>query len=169
MLSLKSGAAAIVTVFVAVIAYFVSTTVYPETSSTLQLILPSCFVIVTTIFLFITSSIVKGSATIETTAVAAPVKKSDTVVTNTTPGDVSTLYVGNLAYKANEKLVQEHFETVGAIKSVRLVKDKKTGRRKGFGFIEIAASDEDMFISKMNETEFMERNIIVRPANEKQH
>lgn len=168
MLSLKSGAAAIVTVFVAVIAYFVSTTVYPETSSTLQLLLPSCFVIVTTILLFITSSIVKGSATIETTA-AAPVKISDTVVTNTSPGDVSTLYVGNLAYKANEKLVQEHFETVGAIKSVRLVKDKKTGRRKGFGFIEIAASDEDMFISKMNETEFMERNIIVRPANEKQH
>jgi hypothetical protein len=26
-----------------------------------------------------------------------------------------------------------------------------------------------VFIEKLNESEFMERNIIVRPANEKQH
>jgi RNA recognition motif-containing protein len=55
------------------------------------------------------------------------------------------------------------------VKSVRLVKDKRTGRRKGFGFIEISAEDETTFIDKLNESEFMERNIIVRPANEKQH
>jgi RNA recognition motif-containing protein len=79
------------------------------------------------------------------------------------------LYVGNLAYKANEQIVQEYFEKVGIVKSVRLVKDKRTGRRKGFGFIEVSSGDENVFIEKLNESEFMERNIIVRPANEKQH
>lgn len=82
---------------------------------------------------------------------------------------VATLYVGNLAYKANEQNVQDYFSKIGVVKSVRLVKDKRTGRRKGFGFVEVNQGDEQKFIKKLNENEFMERNIIVRPANEKQH
>ncbi len=101
-------------------------------------------------------------------------KQQNEFTNSTTPvvnsnGEISTLYIGNLAYKANEKTVHEHFARVGEVKSVRLVKDRKTGRRKGFGFVEVPEALQQHFIDNLNETEFMERNIIVRQANEKQH
>lgn len=163
MLSLKSGAALIVTLIVAVLAYVVASQF--QNNTTLLVILPSVFSIITTLTLYLISIAIQNKSEVATSTVTIPSK------TNTTTNDsgIATLYVGNLAYKANEKLVQEYFETVGTVKSVRLVKDKKTGRRKGFGFVEVSQSDESTFINKMNETEFMERNIIVRPANEKQH
>lgn len=170
MLRLKTGAALFITVVIAVLAYVISLQVASNDTSALLLSLPSLFVVITTISLIVTSSMVnKDESVSHTKTDKAPAKKAVIPTASESNGDIATLYIGNLAYKANEKLVQEHFEAVGTIKSVRLVKDKKTGRRKGFGFVEVSESDEAMFIEKMNETEFMERNIIVRPANEKQH
>ena len=45
--------------------------------------------------------------------------------------EISTLYVGNLPYRADEAAVQEHFEQQGTVVSVRLMKDRRTGKRKG--------------------------------------
>ena len=164
MLSLKSGAALIVTLIVAVLAYVVASQF--QSNTTLLVILPSVFSVITTLTLYLlTVAIQNKSESAPSSATTTAVKTS----ASTNDSGIATLYVGNLAYKANEKLVQEYFETVGTVKSVRLVKDKKTGRRKGFGFVEVSQSDESTFINKMNETEFMERSIIVRPANEKQH
>nr|WP_179952567.1 RNA-binding protein [Ningiella ruwaisensis] len=81
--------------------------------------------------------------------------------------EVSTLYVGNLAYKANEMTVKELFSQYGNVISVRLMKDKKTNRRKGFGFVEIEAGKEEVFIKALNDSEFMDRTLKVRPAKEK--
>jgi RNA recognition motif-containing protein len=81
--------------------------------------------------------------------------------------DVTTLYVGNLPYRANEQIVKEHFETFGYVRSVRLMKDKRTGKRKGFGFVEVSAQEADSMIEKLNDSEFQERTIKVRPAKDK--
>lgn len=161
MISVKTSLAFVITFVLAIVAYFISSA---EFASGFSSLVTPVFIVLTTVSLLLVSSL-------QNNAIASPNTqqntKDQTTVSN--PGEIATLYVGNLAYKANEQTVQEYFESVGAVKSVRLVKDKRTGRRKGFGFIEIDSGEEEKFIAKLNESEFMERNIIVRPANEKQH
>ena len=81
--------------------------------------------------------------------------------------EVKTLYVGNLPYRANETSVRELFSTVGLVHSVRLMKDKHTGKRRGFGFVEMAASDSDKAVEALNDTEFQQRTLKVREAKER--
>ncbi|MFC3121269.1 RNA recognition motif domain-containing protein [Agaribacter flavus] len=78
-----------------------------------------------------------------------------------------TLYIGNLPYKANEDAIKNYFEKVSKVISVRLMKDKRTGRKKGFGFIEVEKSAAKAVITQLNDSVFMERNLIVRPAKDK--
>jgi RNA recognition motif-containing protein len=80
---------------------------------------------------------------------------------------LTTLYVGNLPYKASEESIKQLFADIGKVESVRLMKDRKTGRRKGFGFVEVEAQRLDEFITKLNDHEFMDRTIKVRPAKDK--
>ncbi len=46
-------------------------------------------------------------------------------------------YAGNLPYRLTEDQLRETFEEFGQIQSCTLMKDKMTGRSKGFGFIQI--------------------------------
>ncbi|HCH4655780.1 TPA: RNA-binding protein [Vibrio parahaemolyticus] len=80
-----------------------------------------------------------------------------------------TLYVGNLPYKANESHVRDLFAEYGQVFAVRLMKDKRTGKRRGFGFVVMAASDAEPAIAKLNEREYMERTLKVRIANDPKH
>lgn len=81
--------------------------------------------------------------------------------------DTTTLYVGNLPYRANEGSVRELFSEHGKVFSVRLLRDKQTGKRRGFGFVEVATTDSKKVISELNDFEFQERALKVRLANEK--
>ncbi|WP_057830091.1 RNA recognition motif domain-containing protein [Colwellia sp. TT2012] len=81
--------------------------------------------------------------------------------------DVRTLYVGNLPYRANETAVRELFSNHGSVLSVRLMKDKHTGKRRGFGFVEMAAGDLDAAITALNDTEFQQRTLKVREAKDR--
>lgn len=77
-----------------------------------------------------------------------------------------TLYVGNLPYKANEANVKELFAKHGEVFAVRLMKDKRTGKRRGFGFVVMAATDAETAIQGLNEKDYMQRTLKVRIANE---
>ena len=56
--------------------------------------------------------------------------------------DVSKLYVGNLDFNTTEDELKSHFEQKGIqTKSITLIKDKYTGRAKGFGFVEVESED----------------------------
>lgn len=81
--------------------------------------------------------------------------------------DIKTLYVGNLPYRANEAAIRELFSTQGTVHSVRLMKDKHTGKRRGFGFVEIAAAHAQQAIEALNDTEFQQRTLKVREAKER--
>lgn len=83
-------------------------------------------------------------------------------------GATITLYVGNLPYRANEDAVKELFQRFGNVINVRLMKDRQTGRRRGFGFVEVAASDSSKMINKLNDFNFQERTLKVREAKERQ-
>jgi hypothetical protein len=78
-----------------------------------------------------------------------------------------TLYVGNLPYRANEQAVSDHFSAHGKVLSVRLMKDRRTGKRKGYGFVEMASKDAEKAIRNLNDTEFQDRTLKVRMAKDK--
>lgn len=102
---------------------------------------------------------VKGNA-VESAAIPSPAA--------TYKGETVTLYVGNLPYRANEDAVKELFQRFGAVVNVRLMKDRQTGRRRGFGFVEVAAKDSNKMIQKLNDFNFQERTLKVREAKERQ-
>ncbi len=80
-----------------------------------------------------------------------------------------TLYVGNLPYKANEANVRQLFSEYGEVFAVRLMKDKRTGKRRGFGFVVMASKDIESTISALNDTDYMQRALKVRVANDPKH
>lgn len=94
---------------------------------------------------------------------------SSSTVDDSTPvkGATETLYVGNLPYRANESAVKDYFSSFIEVQSVRLMKDRKTGKRKGYGFIEVITDDLTSVIDKTNDSVFQERTLKVRPAKEK--
>ncbi len=55
----------------------------------------------------------------------------------------TTLYVGNLPYRANENDVKVLFSQYGEVFAVRLMKDKRSGKRRGFGFVVMATADAE--------------------------
>lgn len=52
------------------------------------------------------------------------------------------IYVGNLSYNTTEVELQQFFEAQGEVTFVNVVKDRDTGRSRGFGFIEMATEEE---------------------------
>ncbi len=93
--------------------------------------------------------------------------KSDTQQEKQSNLSTTTLYVGNLPYRANEHVVRELFEEQGQVFSVRLLKDKNTGKRRGFGFVEMSKQDAEKAIIQLNEREFQQRTLKVREAKQK--
>ncbi len=75
------------------------------------------------------------------------------------------IYVGNLAYSVTEDDLQKEFGTFGELASVNIIKDKFTGRSKGFGFVEMPNNSEaDAAIKALNGKDLKGRNIKVNPA-----
>jgi len=78
------------------------------------------------------------------------------------------IYVGNLPFELNEEQLKDCFQEFGEITEALLIKDKRTGRPKGFGFVEYATeSDADLAISKMNGEELGGRKLRVNKATPK--
>ncbi len=75
------------------------------------------------------------------------------------------LYVGNLPYTATEEDLQGHFSAAGTVTSVALIKDRASGRAKGFGFVEMSSAEEaQKAISMFHGQDFMGRTITVNVA-----
>lgn len=108
---------------------------------------------------FIIGTIITGAALL----LNAP-QNSTSVSASQYSGPMMTLYVGNLPYRVHEGEVKELFGQYGPVSSVRLVRDRKTGRRKGFGFIEMSEAGAKKAMEKLNEFNFQERTLKVREA-----
>ncbi|MFA6260759.1 MAG: RNA-binding protein [Bacteroidia bacterium] len=75
------------------------------------------------------------------------------------------LYVGNLSYQATEQELMDLFSGYGNVQSVNIIKDKFTGRAKGFGFVEMEDnSSAQQAIQALHESDFKQRKIIVNEA-----
>jgi len=52
------------------------------------------------------------------------------------------LYVGNLSYNTSEDDLRTLFADAGTVISVALIKDRASGRSKGFAFVEMSSQSE---------------------------
>jgi len=52
------------------------------------------------------------------------------------------IYVGNLAYAVTEADLRKTFEAFGEVASAKIITDKYSGESKGFGFVEMPATNE---------------------------
>jgi len=81
---------------------------------------------------------------------------------------MTTIYVGNLSFKTGEDELLELFSEYGEVSSAKIITDRETGRSRGFGFVEMNDdSQADAAIEELNESEFMERALVVNKARPK--
>jgi len=81
------------------------------------------------------------------------------------------IYVSSLSYNTTGESLQELFTEYGEVTSVNIIKDRETGRSRGFAFVEMPDDTEGQnAISKLNETEFEGKTInvtVARPRTER--
>ena len=79
----------------------------------------------------------------------------------------SKLYVGNLPFTVESADLEEHFSGSGAVQNVKIITDRETGRKKGFGFVEMNTKEAaERAILNLHEKEFQGRNLTVNLAKE---
>ena len=78
------------------------------------------------------------------------------------------LYVGNLPYAYTSDELREVFEPHGPVQSATVIIDRKTGRSRGFGFVEYDSEESaKTAIEQLNGTSMGERNVVVSEARER--
>ena len=78
------------------------------------------------------------------------------------------IFVARLNFKTRSEELQAAFAKFGEVSSAKIVKDRDTGRSKGFGFVEMPNDEQaKQAIAALNETELDGRTIVVKPANPK--
>lgn len=78
---------------------------------------------------------------------------------------MTNIYVGNLSYNATEDDLRQAFAQYGDVSSVSVIKDRETGRPRGFAFVEM--SDEGQAkqaIENLNNAEIAGRCVTVNEA-----
>src|ERR687891_409944 len=79
------------------------------------------------------------------------------------------LYVGNLGYGISDSDLEKLFMTYGSVRSAQVIKDRDTGRSKGFGFVEMGSDQEaQAAITALNGKEVDGRTLVVNEARPKE-
>ena len=75
------------------------------------------------------------------------------------------IFIGNLSYNVTEGDLRQAFETFGQVASTAVIKDKQSGRSKGFGFVEMPVQPEaQSAIEVLNGQALKGRTITVNEA-----
>ncbi|MCH2507570.1 MAG: RNA-binding protein [Dehalococcoidia bacterium] len=80
-----------------------------------------------------------------------------------------SIYVGNLSYQATEQELRDTFEPHGEVEETYIVRDRDTGRSRGFAFVEMPTDDEaKAAIEDLNGKEVGGRTLTVNEARPRQ-
>lgn len=75
------------------------------------------------------------------------------------------IFVANLSFASAEADLRQLFDAFGAVERVIIVKDRETGRSRGFGFVGMPNEDEARdAIEGLNGTEFQGRTLAINEA-----
>ncbi len=78
---------------------------------------------------------------------------------------MTNIYVGNLSYQSGEDDLTELFSQYGEVQKVSIIKDRDSGRSKGFGFVEMPdAVAAKKAIDALNDQEFKGRKLRINEA-----
>ena len=80
----------------------------------------------------------------------------------------SNLYVGNLTFNTTTADLESLFGQHGEVKKAQVITDRDTGRSRGFGFVEMASSEEaTTAINSLNGKNVDGRDLTVNVAKER--
>jgi RNA recognition motif-containing protein len=106
------------------------------------------------------------SSSYESAATLAEV--SHTQIAQTGAQGVKNIFVGNLDFHTSEDELRQLFEPYGQVDRVSILTDRDTGRSRGFGFVEMANSEEgDKAIAALNGSQLGGRTLNVNEARPK--
>ncbi|CAI7599317.1 unnamed protein product [Penicillium glandicola] len=81
---------------------------------------------------------------------------------------MSKLFIGGLSWNTDDNSLRQRFEEFGVVEDATVVKDRDTGRSRGFGFVRFSTDDEaTAAMNAMNNQEFDGRQIRVDKATER--
>jgi RNA recognition motif-containing protein len=80
----------------------------------------------------------------------------------------SNLYVGNLTFSTTSADLERLFAQHGEVEKAQVITDRDTGRSRGFGFVEMATSEEaKAAIDSLNGHNLDGRDLTVNVAKER--
>ena len=80
------------------------------------------------------------------------------------------IYVGNLSFDATEADLETAFSEFGDVKSVNVIKDRDTGRPRGFAFVEMRDEEAGRkAIEGLNEQPIAGRPVTVNEARPREN
>ncbi|NXC32302.1 RBM34 protein, partial [Campylorhamphus procurvoides] len=91
----------------------------------------------------------------------------DTASKTSSHDNKRSVFLGNLPYDILDDAVREHFHVCGDVVAVRVVRDRKTGLGKGFGYVLFENTDAVHLALKLNNSVLMGRKIRVQRTGQK--
>ncbi len=83
---------------------------------------------------------------------------------------IKKLFVGSLPWATDDQQLGQLFSQFGQVNSATVLKDKMTGRSRGFGFVEMENDAEAQeAISKLNDSDLNGRKIVVNEARPREN
>ncbi|CAE6472420.1 unnamed protein product [Rhizoctonia solani] len=81
---------------------------------------------------------------------------------------MSKVYVGNLSWSTTDESLRNAFSQHGNVIDSIVMKDRETGRSRGFGFVTFSSNDEaNAAVNELNGAELDGRQLRVNLANER--
>ena len=78
------------------------------------------------------------------------------------------LFVGNISWNVDDAKLGEVFAAVGTVVEAVIIKDRQTGRSRGFGFVTMSSAEEaQKAVDELNQKDVDGRSITVSIAQER--
>ena len=75
------------------------------------------------------------------------------------------LFIGSLPWSVDDAKLAQIFSQAGTVVSAQVIKDRETGRSRGFGFVEMSSEEEaQAAVNNLNGSDVEGRKIVVNIA-----
>ena len=77
---------------------------------------------------------------------------------------MSKIYAGNLPFSVDEDKLRELFSQFGTVEDVAVIRDRDTGRSRGFGFVQMPDAEAQEAITTLNGNDMDGRTLRISEA-----
>ncbi len=97
----------------------------------------------------------------------APGERRETSAQHRTTGDSNSpqsVYVANLPWEVTDSGLRAHFSAYGAVYQSTVITDRRSGRSRGYGFVDMDVTDAEEAVRRLNGSDLDGRTLTVRLA-----